>query len=186
MAPMIEHQPEDKKGPSTVMLIVALLVITLVAGGAGFGVSATMLTPAAMVTAAVPDSAAHGEKPANDHGAAKDEHGTPADGRGGGEPTADAMENMVVFDIQPITTNLGDPSDIWIRMELSLVFGGEADEIIAETVHQDIIAYMRTMRLYNLQGGSGYQHLIEDLEERAAIRSEGHVKRVLVRTLILE
>ena len=30
------------------------------------------------------------------------------------------------------------------------------------------------------------QHLIEDLQDRAAIRTEGKVKRVLVRSLILE
>jgi flagellar FliL protein len=57
---------------------------------------------------------------------------------------------------------------------------------LAEEIHQDILAYVHTMKLYNLRGGSGFQHLMEDLDERAAIRSDGRVKRVLVRSMILE
>jgi flagellar FliL protein len=57
---------------------------------------------------------------------------------------------------------------------------------MAAAVHQDIIAYVRTVKLYNLQGGSGYQHLISDLQDRAAIRTDGVVRKVLVRTLIFE
>lgn len=165
------------------MFIVALAVITIVAGGAGFGVSATMLAPASMSAAssttadaqkaAAEQPAAHGSAPAHgEAGAAGEEAGPP--------------KKLVVVDIPSITTNLFDPSDAWIRMELSLVFEEAADQIMAEDVHQDILAYVRTMKLYNLKGGSGYQHLMEDLNDRAAIRSGGRVKRILVRSLILE
>ena len=116
------------------------------------------------------------------HGAAKT-HGAP---EGQEEEAGEEHAKLVVFDIPSITTNLLDPSDAWIRMELSLVFEESADQMVAEDVHQDILAYVHTMKLYNLRGGSGYQHLIEDLEDRAAIRTEGRVKRVLVRSLILE
>lgn len=184
----IENLAEDKKGPSLVMFLVTCAVITLVAGGAGFGVSATFLKPATMTgeasaaqnaqTAGAAEhapAAVHGAT--NTHGAAT-EHGvkTPA------KPT----HKIAVVDIPPITTNLFDPSDAWIRMELSLVFEESADQEMAESIHQDILAYVHTMKLYNLRGGSGYQHLVEDLQERAAIRSEGRVKRVLVRSFILE
>ena len=187
MASTIEHQPEDKKGPSMVVLLVAYAVITLLAGGAGFGVSATMLKPAALMPAMPDGSAAEMAGGGSDAGhATAGGHGSDA---GHGSQTAvhgDAEDKLVVMDLPSITTNLVDPTDAWIRMELSLVFEGEADKTLAQEVHQDMIAYVHTMKLYNLRGGSGYQHLIEDLEERAAIRTEGRVKRVLVRSLILE
>ena len=45
---------------------------------------------------------------------------------------------------------------------------------------------MRTVKLHQIEGASGFQHLKADLEERAAIRSDGHVKQVLIRTLLFE
>jgi len=184
MASTIEHQEEGKKSPSMVMMLVAYAIITLVAGGAGFGVSATMLKPASM--ASTTETA--GEKaPAKEaaHASAAAGHGAES-GQAEAEEHGGATQKLSIVDLPSITTNLVDPTDAWIRMELSLVFEGDSDTMLAQDVHQDIIAYVHTMKLYNLRGGSGYQHLIEDLEERAAIRTEGRVKRVLVRSLILE
>ena len=181
MASTIEHQDEEEKtGPSMVVLLIVYLVITLIAGGAGFGVSATLLAPSSLATSGAEPKA----KPAN-----ADAHGAPAKHAtddGDGTDMDEPAHKLVVVDIPSITTNLVDPSDAWIRMELSLVFEEAGDDAMAQDVHQDIIAYVHTMKLYNLRGGSGYQHLIEDLQERAAIRTEGRVKRVLVRSLILE
>jgi flagellar FliL protein len=181
MASTIEHQTDSESGPSMVAFLIACAVITLVAAGAGFGVSATMIGPATFPSSDV----------ANDGGAAsgggESGHGAPASGHGAeSADTGKPAHEYVVVDIPSITTNLVDPSDAWIRMELSLVFTEKADQEVAMEVHQDILAYVHTMKLYNLRGGSGYQHLIEDLQERAAIRTEGRVKRVLVRSLILE
>lgn len=177
-----------KEGPSLVIFLVVCLVVTLAAGGAGFGVSATMLKPATMTAAAPAGDQAAGQAAPDAHGMAEGGHGAPT---GHAAPAEDAKKgglpaDLTVYDIQPITTNLLDPADAWIRMELSLAFEGESDPGVAEEIHQDILAYVRTIKLYNLRGGSGFQHLMEDLNERAAIRSEGRVKRVLVRSFILE
>ena len=185
MASTIEHQEEGKKSPSMVMMLVAYAIITLIAGGAGFGVSATMLKPASMASTA--ETA--GEKaPAQEaaHASAAAGHGAESGQAAEAEEHGGATQKLSIVDLPSITTNLVDPTDAWIRMELSLVFEGDSDTMLAQDVHQDIIAYVHTMKLYNLRGGSGYQHLIEDLEERAAIRTEGRVKRVLVRSMILE
>lgn len=190
MASTIEHQPESK-GTSMVTLLIAYAAITLIAGGAGFALSATMLKPAALMPAMdeTPTDAGNlpGSATGSGHGATGG-HGSEASGGHGDKPASSGGEEhkLVVYDLPSITTNLVDPTDAWIRMELSLVFEEEADAEMAQEVHQDIIAYVHTMKLYNLRGGSGYQHLIEDLGERAAIRTEGRVKRVLVRSLILE
>lgn len=177
----------EKEGPSLVIFLVVCLVVTLAAGGAGFGVSATMLKPSALAASPVEVQAA-GEPGSDAHGTAEGAHGAGAEHAApAGHATKSGLPaDLTVTDISPITTNLLDPPDTWIRMELSLAFDGEPDPGIAEEVHQDILAYVHTIKLYNLRGGSGFQHLMEDLNERAAIRSEGRVKRVLVRSFILE
>jgi flagellar FliL protein len=181
----IENLEEDKKGPSLVMFLVTCAVITLIAGGAGFGVSAAFLKPSTMTgeTSSAQNAGNAKPAPAAAHGATN-AHGGATEHAA--EMPAEQPHDITVVDIAPITTNLFDPPDTWIRMELSLIFEGSADQEMAEAIHQDILAYVHTMKLYNLRGGSGYQHLIEDLQERAAIRSEGRVKRVLVRSFILE
>ena len=189
MASTIEDQTEGDNGPSMVMMLIVYAVITLIAGGAGFGVSATLLKPASFssapqeVSAAGATAASAAQEPAahetaNAHGGEAAQAAAPA---AHGE-----AQKLVVVDLPSITTNLIDPTDAWIRLELSLVFADQSDKQLAQDVQQDILAYVHTMKLYNLRGGSGYQHLIEDLEERAAIRSEGRIKQVLVRSLILE
>ena len=70
---------------------------------------------------------------------------------------------------------------------MSLVFDkAPADPGLADMVHQDILAYLRTLKLHQIEGASGFQHLRDDLEERASIRSDGAVKHILIRTLLLE
>lgn len=172
-----------KEGPSLVAFLVACAVISLAAGGAGFGVSATLLKPVAPAAAPAGDAVAEANS-ADVSGAA---HGTPKSKAAPAEHAKSGLPaDLNVLDIKPLTTSLVEPAETWVRMELSLAFEGETDEGLAEEIHQDILAYVHTMKLYNLRGGSGFQHLMEDLNERAAIRSEGRVKRVLVRSFILE
>ncbi|QKV19639.1 flagellar basal body-associated FliL family protein [Oricola thermophila] len=186
-----EEKPE-KEGSPLLRLLLVCLAITLLAGGAGFGVGATVLSPVGGTAAAVVAPAPEG--------AAADAPGGAADAPGAGAASAKSdrvsaavparrstlPSRLTVVDIAPITTNLLDPEDVWIRMELALAYDGPADDAISEEIHQDILAYVHTMKLYNLRGGSGFQHLLEDLNERAAIRSGGRVRRVLVRSFILE
>jgi flagellar FliL protein len=72
-------------------------------------------------------------------------------------------------------------------MELSVELDQPStDPMLANTIQQDLLAYMRTVKLHQIEGASGFQHLKADLTERAAIRSDGHVRAVLVRTLLFE
>jgi flagellar FliL protein len=97
-----------------------------------------------------------------------------------------ALDELHIFRLEPINTNLADPVDIWARMELALVFDDVPDPVLAEQIHQDFLAYLRTVKARQIQGASGFQHFKTDLEERARIRSDGRVKQVLVRTLLFE
>lgn len=151
----------EKSGPSLAIQLGVLVALTLGAVGAGW-VAASMIgerqVPAGEVTA---------------------ERAT--------ELRTSEMANTVgIVHIDPITTNLGSPVDMWIRLELSLVFAGQPDIAVAELIHQDLLAYMRTVKVHQIQGASGFQHLKSDLAERAQIRSEGLVRDVLIRTMLVE
>ena len=45
---------------------------------------------------------------------------------------------------------------------------------------------MRTLTLAQIAGASGLQHLREDLNERAAIRSDGRVRELILQTLVVQ
>lgn len=99
---------------------------------------------------------------------------------------AEVGEKLGVVYLEPVTTNLAGPAETWVRLELALVFADKPDAVVAQTVQQDILAYLRTVKFHQVEGPSGFQHLKSDIEERAAIRSEGRVKGVLIRTLLFE
>jgi len=160
------EQVQPKKGPSLVIQLAMLLVMTGAAIGMGW-VSGGYLkqgeTPAPVPSA--PENAGTAEKPGEA-------------GRAAAGPT--------LVQLAPITTNLASPSDVWIRLEASLLYDAPQPPEVTEQIHQDLLAYVRTLKLHQIEGASGYQHLKADLEERAALRSGGHVKQVLVRTMLLE
>lgn len=170
------QQTETKKaGPSIVLQLALLVGLTAAAAGMGWVTGGTLRAPPAPEAQGAPGKidGAH-EKPGQ---------GGKEGGEGDEEGHAAAPN---VYPIEPIMTNLADPGDVWVRLELSLVFDGGADASAAEKIHQDFIAYLRTVKLAQIDSASGFRHLKSDLVERAAIRSGGHVKDVLVKTLLFE
>lgn len=181
--------PPPKKGPSLVIQLVVLLAMTVAAAGLGWvtgGMLGAEVQPAAEADAAgKQDAGGHGadaKADAGGHGAAKEE--APAEG----EPGQHVEFNPRVIALAPLTTNVAAPSDVWIRMEASIVVDGveppPAD--LPDIIHQDLLAFIRTLKLHQIDGASGFRHFKADIEERAAIRSAGLVKQVLVRTLLFE
>lgn len=156
-----------KKGPSIIVQFLLLVVLTAAALGTGW----------------LTGSFLQGEdKPVEGTGKQID-----ADHSYEDNPGSDGAEEALhIFRMEPITTNLADPVDIWARMELALVFDDVPDPVLAEQIHQDFLAYLRTVKARQIEGASGFQHLKTDLEERARIRSGGRVKQILVRTLLFE
>lgn len=153
---------DKPKGPSLVLQLAVLTLLTVGAVGAGW-VAASMI----------------GDRGAADTGEVTPDRATEI-------RTSEMSSGVGIVHIDPITTNLGSPAEMWVRLELSLVFTGEADVAMAELIHQDLLAYMRTVKVHQIQGASGFQHLKADLTERARIRSDGTVREVLVRTMLVE
>lgn len=166
------------------LAIVFVIVAALVAGGAGFGAGKVLFAPMvpAPVAVAADDYGDAAEAEDGDYASdkAKDKTG------GDLQVPVDDLSKLKIVDLEPITTNLAAPDQTWVRAEFSLGVDGEADEAVIEQIQSDVLAYLRTVRLQSVSHPSGFQHMLVDIQDRAALRSEGAVKRVFVRALLFE
>lgn len=155
----------NSKGSPLVMTIVGLLALTVLGGGGGWFLGTIVAPKIKAATAAVQasKSAADGEKQA-----------------------IAPVESSNIVQLDPIITNLGYPSQNWIRLEIALVFKGQPDAQLAQAIHEDVLAYVRTVSLQQLEGPRGLQYLRDDLQERVDLRSEGRVSKVMFRTFVIE
>jgi len=181
MAAATEAEPGSEAGSekksSLVVQLGVLAGLTLVAVGTGWFAGTTL-------RGEVPPS--EGQPAAT---ASADGHGKA--GESHGEPTAEGeatplYSDPTIIDLIPITTNLAAPSDIWVRAEMAVHFTRQPADDIPDAIQQDILGYLRTVKLHQIEGPSGFQHLKADLLERANMIGKGEVKDVLVRTLLFE
>ena len=163
-----DQAPTLPKGPSLVLQMAVLLGMTVAAVGLGW-VSGVYL-----------NGSGEPAEPAALAGFDQRAPATAEDGHG-----EEKILSTVVA-LAPITTNLAAPADVWIRLEASLIFDEPQTQELVESIHQDLLAYIRTVKLHQVEGASGFQHLKADLEERAKVRSGGHVRQFLIRTLLFE
>lgn len=170
------------KGGGAMSTIVALVILTGLGVGAGglFGIQAAQKI-ATQPSAAEPAKDAHAAKPAaakaNDHGSSK-EHGK--------EAGKEAAQGPHLVPLPNIVTNLAAPEKIWIRLEASAIIDDADPAKLASVLAEDILAYLRTVKLDQIQGGSGYQYLREDLNERVRLRGQGKVRDFILQSFILE
>ena len=157
--------PAPAGGGSMLKLIAAMLLLTVVAAAMGGGLGIKL---ADQVENAVRLKDSSEEKPAVEVRYTGPTHLKP---------------------LAPILTNLAEPSDVWIRVESSIVFDDEeiaGDDVLAGQIAEDILAYLRTVSLSQIGSPSGMQHLREDLAERAQIRSAGRVKELVIQTMVVQ
>ncbi len=165
MAIMTEDETVPKKKNTLIPMIGAVVLLSLVGGGGGW-LTGTLIAPApkpAEVAASAP--------------AAEGGHGAAAE-------NAAVLPNLL--ELAPILTNIGYPAENLIRLQVGLVFDGPPDPALAETVNQNIVTYLRTLSLQQLQGPRGFTYLKGDIEEIASLRSQGRVTKVLIRTFVVE
>ena len=111
--------------------------------------------------------------------------GKPGDSSAGAPPA----EASTIVDLPPIVTNLGAPQDTWVRLEGSIIFDARTlahPDAVAGQIGDDILAYLRTVSLRQLEGPIGLENIRQDLNERAAIRSDGKVRAFVIRTLVVQ
>lgn len=165
MAIVDDTEPAPPKGPSMILQIALLAGLTVVALGIGWGSGMYLSSSQAPVEPEEPQVETVKATEAS---------------------LAEAQEALGVVYLEPITTNMAGPTGTWVRLEAAIVFDGPTDMLIAQMIQQDVVAYLRTVKVHQIEGASGFQHLRSDLEERARLRSGGKVSRVLVRTLLFE
>lgn len=149
---------------STFNFILIVAALTLAAGGIGFLCGLQILSSAqdAFRSAAAESGAVHGE-PAR-------------------------MANAKLRPLTPIVTNLAEAKSVWIRIESSLVFDEipEDADALAARISEDIVGFLRTVSMKQIEGATGFQHLTEDLNERVRVRSSGRVRELIIQGLIVE
>jgi flagellar FliL protein len=153
-------EPKPKSGG---IPLVAVLVLTVLGGGAGafFGMQVPQLLSTSKATGQSIEERAR-------------ESGT---------------ANIITHPLAAITTNLASPPNTWVRLEAAAVMkeetGKESEAMLGE-VTEDIVAFLRTIPLEQLEGPSGFQHLLEDLNDRVRVRSKGRVSELVIQGLVIE
>ena len=140
-------------------LAIELLVVAVIAAGAGVLLSTLQPAPAAN-----PDAGA------------------------GSQPDCAAAASDIL-DLPPVVTTLAAPADAFIRVEASIVFDGKSTphpEVLAAEIATDELAYLRTLVLTEIQGPIGLANLRQDLGDRAVTRSGGKVNEYILRTLVVQ
>lgn len=176
---MDETTPEDgqaKKKGGMVMTIAGVAVVTLVGAGGGWVLGGMIAPPPPAKAAAEAPAAAGGHGEAGKEG---------KEGKEAGIQPISAEANGIVL-LDPITTNLAYPSDNWVRLEVALMFRGPTDVPLSQEIHQDIMSYLRTVSLQQIEGPRGFQYLRDDLQERVDLRAKGRVSKVMFRTFVIE
>lgn len=169
--------PEEntkKNGGSFAVTAFVVLVLSALAGGGGWIVGTIAGAQKKVQASAALEQADLDDKDGETDAATEE-----------ADPVAGAVDPQILT-LAPITTNLSFPSSSWVRVEVALVFDKEPDPTLAELIHQDVMAYMRTVSLPQIEGPRGFQHLRDDLSERAVIRSNGRVSKLLFRTFLIE
>lgn len=168
-------------------LIIAVLGVALLGLGGGYGAATLLLVPEAATPAPAPADEKPAEKPAEAH----DEAAKPSEGETSSE-TAEAESapaELVVVPLQTITTNLKEPSTVWVRFEGSLLVRKREEAAppdLALRISQHVLAYLRTLKLTDFEGTHGLYAVHQDLNEIAASLSDGLASEVLISSLVLE
>ncbi len=103
-------------------------------------------------------------------------------------PALNYAGDLSLRSVGSVVTNLAEPAESWVRVESSVVLKGvvpNADVTLAE-IRADLLAYLRTVSMAQIEGASGLQHLREDLNERVALRSKGAVRELIVESLVVQ
>jgi len=105
----------------------------------------------------------------------------------GPAPKYGADTNLI--DLPPVITNLANPPSAWVRLQASIVYDKKAvpkPQLLAAKVAEDVLAYMKTVTLAQISGASGLEHLREDLNERASIRSDSHIRELIIQSVVVQ
>ena len=155
-----------KGGMTMAQNAIAFVVAGVIAAGVGGGIA--MMNPPPEGGAPSKDKAKHAD--------AKPEKSAPA-------------VPMGSMDIPPAVTNLAMPRDVWVRIEGAILFEGKTlprGDALAAEISADLLAFLRTQTLEQIQGVAGLEPLRADINERVQTRSQGLVKKFIIKALVVQ
>ena len=173
MAKASDNKAESAGGAkaSAMALVIPMLLLSLIAGGGGY-IVATVLSSS-------PASAPSG-------GETEQPQAAEAQVEASQEPAENAS---IIRQLSPIITNLASPKDTWMRIEVSIVINPEAraeQDLIAVKSSDQIMAFLRTVDLAQVEGPSGYLHFREDINDLVRESSDNKVAQVLISSMVVE
>lgn len=100
-------------------------------------------------------------------------------------PPPAAMKTLL---LPPILTVIANPRNTWLRLEIALLVSPDEHGIedLLGQLGDDMLSYLRTIEVSQIEGPSGLRFLKDDLLERARTRTNGQVQDIVIRTLVLE
>lgn len=173
----IEHDDlGGAKKKSPLMAIIPVVVMGILAGASGWGVSQFVILP--KLDAGIEASIMQQGKSKTDEKTDKDDAVL---------TNAEDAAKLSIIPVEPIVTNLAEPKNVWVRAEFAILVRAEtAPAELSAQFQNDTLAYLKTVKIQNLEGSSAFQHLLEDVTEIARLNNPDLVDRVLVRSFILE
>lgn len=181
----------DKRNGMMATAVIVLL-LSLMGAGAGFAVGVLLQPakepekpPAQPAPAEAPKATTAGEAPSE----AKPSAGEASLDETAADEDAPADADLKVVTIPPVLTTLAAPEGKWIRLEGAILAkpgGAKPPDLLAEEAGEQVLAYLRTVRLDQLQGPSGYLALRDDLNETVRSMSRGDVQGLLIHGLLVE
>ncbi len=100
-----------------------------------------------------------------------------------------SLAEFSVVPMQPVVTNLADSSKVWVRLESSVLINTKSEpkpDLLAVKLSQHVLAYLRTLKLSNMQGAGAIQAITQDLNEIVTTVSEGQAQGLLISGLVFE
>ena len=165
---MAGSEKQTSSSGGTMGFLVVLLVLAVLGGGAGF--SLKFMMPG-------------GEKT----GSEVKSIGADADNHGAKSGTDSSKELLMA--LEPIVVTLAESKGARLRIEASVIFA-EASKVdrglLLREMAQDLMTFLRTTTLAQIETASGLEYLREDLGELVQLRSKGSARGIVIKALMVE
>lgn len=113
----------------------------------------------------------------------------PAESQEPAKPLAGRFPNDALeIQIPSIIVDMAAEPKTRVRLDISIiaVHGTPDATSLKSEVREDVIAFIKGLSVLDIQGARGFQHLREQLDDRARIRGRGAILGLLIGGLVLE
>ena len=113
--------------------------------------------------------------------------GPPADAAASASRTAPQQAGDV-RPLAPVITNLREPPSVFVRLEAVAVLEPDTPDpgALVAKIGDDLVTYLRTVSLSEIEGPTGFQYLREDLRKRSFQLGGGKVRDFLLQSFVIQ